>query len=119
MKKIFIIMFISMTITACASISSTKVQSEGNKITREQAEEIKPGVTTRDVVIDTFGNPPKVDSKPDGTEVLTYAYTEKRTPTYFGEFIVNERQSQVTTITLEITIKDGVVSSYNFKKQEE
>src|SRR3989304_1263041 len=119
MKRIFIIIFISITITACASISSTKVQSEGNKISREQAEGIKPGVTTRNVVTDTFGNPSKADSKPDGIEVLTYTYTEKRTPTYFGEFIVNERQSQVITITLEITIQDGVVSSYNFKKQEE
>jgi len=50
---------------------------------------------------------------------LTYTYTEKRTPTYFGEFIVNERESQRITITLEITIQDGLVSSYNFKKQEE
>ena len=118
MKNILtiIVILIIFILPACAS---TKIQSEGNKITREQAEGIKPGVTTRNVVTDTFGNPSKADSKPDGIEVLTYTYTEKRTPTYFGEFIVNERQSQVTTITLEITIKDGVVLSYNFKKQEE
>ena len=117
MKKFYLIVLaVLLSFTACAS---TKIQSEGNKITREQAEGIKPGITTKNVVIDTFGNPSKIDSKPDGTEVLTYTYTEKRTPTYFGEFIVNERQSQRITITLEITIQDGLVSSYNFKKQEE
>lgn len=117
MKKFYLIVLaVLLSFTACAS---TKIQSEGNKITREQAEGIKPGITTQNVVIDTFGNPSKIDSKPDGTEVLTYTYTEKRTPTYFGEFIVNERQSQRITITLEITIQDGLVSSYNFKKQEE
>jgi len=117
MKKFYLIVLaVLLSFTACAS---TKIQSEGNKITREQAEGIKPGITTKSMVIDTFGNPSKVDSKPDGTEVLTYTYTEKRTPTYFGEFVVNERQSQRITITLEITIQDGLVSSYNFKKQEE
>ena len=118
MKNILtiIVILIIFILPACAS---TKIQSEGNKITREQAEGIKPGITTKNVVIDTFGNPSKIDSKPDGTEVLTYTYTEKRTPTYFGEFIVNERESQRITITLEITIQDGLVSSYNFKKQEE
>jgi outer membrane protein assembly factor BamE (lipoprotein component of BamABCDE complex) len=115
-KSYLIILAVLLSLTACAS---TKIQSEGNKITREQAERIKPGITTKSIVIDTFGNPSMVDSKPDGTEVLIYTYTEKRTPTYFGEFIVNERQSQRITITLEITIKDGLVSSYNFKKQEE
>lgn len=119
MKRIFTIMLISMTITACASISSVKVQSEGNKITKEQAEKIQPGITTRNAIIETLGNPTKRESKPDGSEVLTYTYTEKKTPAYFGGFIVNERQSKVTTATLEVTIKDGLVLSYNFKRQEE
>ena len=119
MKKILMIIAIAMTVTACATVSSVKVQTEGSKITKEQADGIKPGLTTRNVIIETFGNPIKMESKTDGTEVLTYTYIEKKTPTYFGEFIVNERQRQVTTITLEITIKDGLVLSYNFKKQEE
>lgn len=119
MKRIFAILLVSASLTACASIQSTKVQSDGNKITKEQAETIKPGATSKNTIIGTFGNPKKTETKSDGTEILTYAYTEKKTPTYFGEFIVNERQSKVATTTLEITIKDGVVQSYNFKKQEE
>lgn len=116
MKKILMIIAITMTVAACASV---KVQSEGNKITRAQAEEIKPGLTTRNIIIDTFGKPAKIESKADGTEVLIYTYIEKKTPAYFGEFIVNERQSRVAMTTLEVTIKDGLVLSYNFKKQEE
>jgi outer membrane protein assembly factor BamE (lipoprotein component of BamABCDE complex) len=119
MKRIITIILISIAITACASISSTKIRSEGSKITKEQAEEIKPGVTTKNTITGTFGNPTKTDSKADGTEIFIYTYIEKKTPTYFGEFIVNERQSRVTTITLEITIKDGLVLLYNFKKHEE
>lgn len=116
MKRLMTIALISITITACTSI---KIQSEGNKITRAQAEGVKPGLTTRNIIIDTFGKPAKIESKTDGTEVLIYTYTEKKTPAYFGGFIVNERQSRVATTTLEVTIKDGLVLSYNFKKQEE
>jgi len=119
MKKILMIIAIAMTITGCATVSSVKVQTEGSKITKEKAEGIKPGLTTKDIIIETFGNPIKTESKTDGTEVLTYIYIEKKTPVYFGEFIVNERQNKVTTITLEVTIKDGLVLSYDFKKQED
>ncbi|MEK7828458.1 MAG: hypothetical protein AAB197_05510 [Deltaproteobacteria bacterium] len=119
MKKILMIIAAAMTVTACATVSSVKVQTEGIKITKEQVEGIKPGLTTRNIIIETFGNPIKMESKTDGTDVLTYTYTEKKTPTYFGEFIVNERQNKVTTITLEVIIKDGLVLSYNFKKQED
>lgn len=119
MKKILMIIAIVMTVTACATVSSVKVQTEGIKITKEQAEGIKPGLTTRNIIIETFGNPIKMESKTDGTDALTYTYTEKKTPTYFGEFIVNERQNKVTTITLEVIIKDGLVLSYNFKQQED
>ncbi|MBI5327867.1 MAG: hypothetical protein HZB80_06200 [Deltaproteobacteria bacterium] len=118
------LLFIFIVLHACASISSisissTKIRSEGNKITKEQVEEIKPGITTKNAITDTFGPPQKTDSKTDGTEILIYTYVEKKIPAYFGEFIVNERQSRVTTITLEITIKHGLVLSYNFKRQEE
>lgn len=119
MKKVIIIASILIILTTCASIKSTRTQSEGNKISKEQAEEIKPGVTAKSAIIEMFGSPVKTESKDDGTEVLTYTYTEKRTPTYLREFIVNERGSRTTTVTLEITIKDGLVVSYNFKKQEE
>ena len=119
MKKILMIIAAAMTVTACATVSSVKVQTEGSKITKEQAEGIKPGLTTRNIIIETFGNPIKMESKTDGTDVLTYTYTEKKTPTYFREFIVNEKQSKVTTMTLEVIIKDGLVLSYNFKKQED
>lgn len=119
MKRLMTIALILLNLTACASISLVKIQSDGRKITREQAEGIKPGLTTRNIIIDTFGNPTKTESKTDGAEVLTYTYTEKKTPAYFGEFVVNERQSRFTTTTLEVAIKDGLVLSYSFKKQEE
>ena len=118
MKKILMIIAAAMTVTACATVSSVKVQTEGIKITKEQAEGIKPGLTTRNIIIETFGNPIKMESKTDGTEVMTYTYMEKKTPTYFGEFIVNERQNKVTTITLEVIIKDGLVLSYKFGQEE-
>jgi len=112
------IIIAAMTITACAAISSVKVKTEGVKITKEQINEIKPGSTTKNDIIKTFGNPIKTESKTDGTDALTYTYTEKKTPTYFGEFIVNEKQSKIITMTLEVTIKDGLVQSYNFAQEE-
>ncbi|MBI3398074.1 MAG: hypothetical protein HY026_02400 [Deltaproteobacteria bacterium] len=118
MKKVLVILIL-LNLTACAFIKSTSSQSEGNKINRDHVEEIKPGITAKSSIIDTFGNPATTESKPDGAEVLTYTYREKKTPTYLGEFIVNERGSHTTTITLEIIIKDGLVLSYSFKKQEE
>lgn len=118
MKKTLMIIIVAMTVTACASISSVKVKTEGVKITREQIDGIKPGSTTKNDIIKTFGNPIKAESKTDGTDALIYTYTEKKTPTYFGEFIVNEKQSKVITMTLEVTIKDGLVQSYNFAQEE-
>ena len=119
MKKILMIIAAAMIVTACATVSSVKVNTEGVKITREQIDEIKPGSTTKNDIIKIFGNPIKAEAKTDGTDALTYTYTEKKTPTYFREFIVNEKQSKVTTMTLEVIIKDGLVLSYNFKKQED
>jgi len=118
MKNTLMIILAAMTITACASISSLKVNTEGVQITREQINEIKPGSTTISDVIKTFGNPMKTVSKTDGTDILTYTYTEKKTPTYFREFIINEKRSKVTTITLDVTIKNGLVQSYNFAQEE-
>jgi hypothetical protein len=116
MKRILIIILIQIALSACAS---TQIQSEGGKITKEQIEGIRPGVTAKNIVIETFGNPAKTEIKPDGTETITYIYSEKSTPTYFGGFIVNERNTQVMKTTLEVVIKDGLVLSYSYKKEEE
>ena len=115
MKRYFAILSILTILAACTTMKAT---SEGYKITKEQVEEIKPGVTTKDNIIDAFGNPTNVEQKEDGTEVLTYTYKEKKTPTYLKGLIINERGSTATTATLEIVMKDGTVLSYNFKKQE-
>ena len=66
MKSSLIIMAVLISLAACASI---KIQSEGNQITKEQAEGIKPGLTARNIIIDTFGNPTKTESKADGRDV--------------------------------------------------
>src|SRR3972149_2100533 len=92
MRRYFAILSILTTLAACTTMKAT---SEGYKITKEQVEE-----------------------KEDGTEVLTYTYKEKKTPTYLKGLIINERGSTTTTATLEIVMKDGTVLSYNFKKQE-
>jgi outer membrane protein assembly factor BamE (lipoprotein component of BamABCDE complex) len=94
--------------------STVVTQTEGTRIDKEQVLKIEPGTTTKQMVLDTFGNPTSVTSE-NGEEKLRYVFKEKRVPTYVKGLVENELASQEDTSTLEITLADGVVRSFRFK----
>jgi len=118
MKKIYralVIIFIA-AIWGCATIVT---RSEGTKVEKSMVESIKPGVTTKKAVIEIFGYPSRSNLKGDGSEELIYTHVEKRVPSYFSGFIVNEKNAPATSTTLEIIVKDDIVLGYRFIKTSE
>ncbi len=113
MKK-FLLTLSLITLLGCAAV---KVNSEGNKIDKAQVLNLKPGTTTRQTVIETFGAPTNITYE-NNEEKMVYIYKEKRTPYYLNGLVENEAQGKESVTTLELTLRDGVVYSYNFKSSE-
>lgn len=113
MKKYLLTLFF-MGLLGCAAV---KVNSEGNKIDKSQVLNLKPGSTTRQTVIETFGSPANITYE-NNEEKMVYIYKEKKTPYYLNGLVENEAQSRETTTTLELRLRDGIVYSYNFKSSE-
>lgn len=117
MKKkyvIFIILFI--VLAGCRTVEK---RTEGTRIDKHMVEGIKPGVTTKNAILEIFGYPSKTNKLEDGGEELIYDYKEKKISVYLEGFIVNEKNAPTTYTTLEIIIKDDIVKGYKFLKSSE
>src|SRR5574337_1095952 len=113
MKRI-LLTFSLIALLGCAAV---KVNSEGAKIDKAQVLNLKPGTTTRQTVIETFGAPTNITYE-NNEEKMTYIYKEKKTPYYLNGLVESEAQSKESTTTLELRLRDGIVYSYNFKSSE-
>jgi len=102
-------------IIGCASVTTN---TEGTKIEKENVLKIEPGVTTRQMIIDEFGEPTSSTTE-NGVEKMSYVFKEKRVPSYLGGLIQNETAATKETKTLEVTIDDDVVRTFRFKSAEE
>lgn len=114
MKKLFLVLPLAVLI-GCAGV---KTATEGAKIDKDKVLTIKPGATTRQMVIEAFGTPSNIRYE-NNEERMVYIFKEKKTPGYFGGLVENEMASTKSTSTLELTLKDNIVWSYKFKSQEE
>lgn len=97
---------------------TTVVRTQGTQIDRDKVMGIKAGETTRQEVLDTFGAPTDISVEGGGEEKLTYVFRKKRTPGYLGGLVENEVQSKESVSTLELVLKNNIVSSYRFKNSE-
>lgn len=112
LKLLLILPFI--TIAGCVGVVS---KPEGRRIEKSQALEIKPGVTTKEMIITVFGQP--TETKTEGAaETLVYVFKEHKTPTYVGGLIESELSSKDQTTTLEVVIKENLVDEYRYKVVE-
>ncbi len=93
-------------------------RTEGRAIEDARVKTIEPGVSTRSEVTGAFGEPTET-RREDGMEVLVYTYKEKTVPTYLGGIIEGEAMGSEKTTTLEVRLKDGVVSSYKLRTEED
>ncbi len=113
MKRFLTIMIAALAITGCAAVTRT----EGVKVDREKVLELKPGVTTRQAVLQTFGSPTEVVYE-NNEERLSYVYKEKKTPAYLGGMVENDVMTKEKKTVLEIVLKDDVVQTYRYKSSE-
>jgi outer membrane protein assembly factor BamE (lipoprotein component of BamABCDE complex) len=97
-----------------AGCAAVKVESTGRDIEQEPSKIIKSGITTREEVINMYGEPSTVTTK-DGLEELVYESRKVETPTFLGGLVINDAGKDVNAKRLEITIKDGVVQSYKYE----
>lgn len=116
LKRLIAALIIATTLSGC---TTTSTKSEGSKIEKEKVLTIKPGQTTRDEVVSTFGAPAGAVTDAEG-EHIKYIFKEKQVREYLGGLIVDEALGSTTTTTLELVIKeDGKVDSFKFKTVEE
>lgn len=109
MKKL-ILLFLLTTLTACAG---TETKTTGTEINEEKINAIKVTVTTREEIINTFGEPQDTREE-EGREVLTYKYEKDKTPTYMGGLIVNKKLATKDYTLLTIKIERGLVVSFDY-----
>ncbi|OGQ52614.1 MAG: hypothetical protein A3J24_04795 [Deltaproteobacteria bacterium RIFCSPLOWO2_02_FULL_53_8] len=116
-KRSVIELLLILPLIALAGCSGVVTQPEGTRIEKSQALEIKPGETTRESLISTFGQP--AESKTEGVyERLVFVFKEHKTPTYFGGLVESELNAKDKTTTLEVIIKEGLVEEYRYKVVE-
>ncbi len=108
MRRLFFA-FLLLLVSGCANIA---VKTEGNRIDKSMVTELRPGVTTREKVLELFGEPQEAEYS-EGRERLVYIYREKKVPVYLG-LIENETKGKEIITTLEIILDDNRVYSYRF-----
>lgn len=104
----------AIMLIGCAGVAS---KTEGTRFEKAQVLEIRPGTTTKEAVITAFGQPSETKTE-DGSEKLIYVFKERKTPTYFGGLVENELNAKDDTSTLEVVIKENVVTEYKYKVVE-
>ena len=111
----FVIMLTGILLTGCMvnHRSHTSDSSNNHTIAKVMLDSIEPGVTTKDWVTDTFGEPDREKHLKDGEEILIYENT-KHQSSHFSLFLIfSSHTSEDIKETITFKLKDGVVESYS------
>ena len=81
----------------------------GTPLEKAKVDQIVPGTTTEDKVVEMFGQPEKKEMTPSGE--MKYVYS------YFEEIPKFWTKNQVRKNILEIYTKNGFVSKYDFRRE--
>lgn len=113
MKRIAAAILAGLLLAGCASVTKT----EGVKVDREKVLDLKPGVTTRQAVLQAFGAPSEVSFE-NGEERMSYIFREKKTPAYLGGVVENDVIAREKKTVLELVFRNDTVYSYRYKSSE-
>lgn len=115
-KARYMIPLLVLFLAGCAS----HIERTGRKIYERDVRRIVLGTTERDELVRIFGEPSKVKPLEDGSQEWTFEYRERRSPSYFGGLIVDEKRAKESYQILTVVIdKEGKVVSYHFRTKEE
>jgi len=95
-----------------SSRSDVSYGAKGPIVGGETLRQIKAGVTSKEWLLGTLGEPTSETQTPDGTEILKYVYT-KKVDSDLDVFIFldfDDRREERTVLYFEIA--DGIVSRY-------
>ena len=87
-------------------------RSSGCAISRERLDRVEPGVTTKEWVIDNFGDPDREKHLQDGEDVMIYENTRHKSSHFSIFLIFNSHTSEDIKESVSFKIKDGIVKSY-------
>ncbi|MFC1839767.1 hypothetical protein ACFL1N_09315 [Thermodesulfobacteriota bacterium] len=109
-----VIVIASIFLSGCliSHRSHTSVSSPYSSMSRTKLDSIEPGVTTKDWIIDTFGDPTREKHLQDGEEILIYENKEKTSHHFSILLIFSTHSTEEQKKTLSFRVKDGVVKSY-------
>jgi hypothetical protein len=117
LSSLFIAMLIlSGTLTGCATVELSK---EGRKIEEKNIKKIMPGNTTREEIVEIFGEPKEIIEKAAGREELFFEHKVNEAPTYLGGVVIDKKRAREQKYTLMVIIKDNIVESYRYEMKEE
>ncbi len=115
--SVFLAMLIgSVILTGCATV---ELGREGMKIEEKNIKKIMPGSTTRQEVIEAFGEPKEIIEKTAGREELFFEHKVNEAPTYLGGLVIDKKRAREQKSTLMVIIKDNIVESYRYEMKEE
>lgn len=114
-RVLFLLFCLFLTLGGCYY---TLRSTEGSKISVAQIQEIKLGQTTETDLLRIIGPPSKKENKPDGIQVLRYIHATWENPTLPGGFVIYGFFDKETEETFEVILKDHVVQSYQFLRQQ-
>ncbi len=113
MRKLLFILISALLLSGCAPMH--EVTREGRQIDEDLLGSIKTGITTKQEIVNAFGEPNEVVTVAS-SEVLVYRYSETAVPIYVFGLVEAKRSAEVTEKVLEVTIRSDKVVSYRFKE---
>lgn len=113
MRKTIISCFILLALTACTHILKPyrpPVQ-QGNVITSEMVQQLKPGLTKTQVQ-DIFGEPVLVDAFDPNTWTYVYTFQPSRGPTQKKQLVVYFKNDRVTNYIIGLPTPQKNIRRY-------
>ena len=105
-----VLLAVSVLVGGCI-VSQTDEQYTG--IENDTLKQVECGQTTRDWVIETFGEPSEQILADDGSEILKYKCVRKKNNKFVmfpPPIVINDDKDVVHTVAFEI--RDGIVQRY-------
>ena len=118
MKKtlsiLFMVLFAGTFFTGCmiSHHSHTSDTSSGQAISKVQLDSVEPGVTTKEWVIENFGEPDRERYLSGGKEVMVYENTKHKSSHFSLFLLFDSHTSEDIKETVSFKVKDGIVDSY-------
>ena len=116
-KTLVILLMVLLTgtlFTGCMISHKSHISDKsGYTIPRSQLDSVEPGVTTKEWVIENFGEPDRERHLQEGKEILVYENTKHKSSNFSVFLLLNSHSSEDIKETVSFKIKDGIVDSYS------